>query len=341
MALYRQIQTLFWQDGFVAELTPEERYFYFYLLTNPRSTQCGIFEVNMRIMEAETGYNRETLEKLIKRFEEYGKIIYSKETRELIILNWLKYNFINSKNTICCINKELKSVKNKGFLNLLYKNCLTKGYDVEAIFKDIPLAVVEDKAEAVPEELKVKIDENKIEGSKVEHSNLGGQTVVLGSIDEGVGSNFTEDNRRKEGLNRGFEGAYKDLGEKEEEKEIQKEASNKQKVINKTEGADAFCSHGANFSCRVLMEFNKNIRQATIRDLEKLGEWKRDFEEEIIIQAIYEAVKYKARHTGYINSVLKSWKSAGITKMEEFVEYREGGSKKNEKCNAGAYRYLD
>jgi DnaD and phage-associated domain len=287
-------------------------------------------------LEAETGYNRETLEKLIKRFEEYGKIIYSKETREIIILNWLKYNFINSKNTICCINKELKSVKNKGFINLLYKNCLTKGYDVEAIFKDIPLAVVEDKAEAVPEELKVEIDENKIEDS-----NLGGQTIDVDSTAEEVSSDFIDDGIKKQSLPRGFEGAYKDLGEKEEEKEIQKEASNKQKVINKTEGADAFCSHGANFSCRVLMEFNKNIRQATIRDLEKLGEWKRDFEEEIIIQAIYEAVKYKARHTGYINSVLKSWKSAGITKMEEFVEYREGGSKKNEKCNAGAYRYLD
>ena len=109
MAIYRQIQTLFWQDGFVSELTPEEKYFYFYLLTNSRTTQCGIFELNKRIVEAETGYNRETIEKLIKRFEEYGKIIYCKETREIIILNWIKYNFINSRNTICCINKELKA----------------------------------------------------------------------------------------------------------------------------------------------------------------------------------------------------------------------------------------
>jgi len=332
MAIYRQIQTLFWQDGFVAELTPEERYFYFYLLTNPRSTQCGIFEVNMRIMEAETGYNRETLERLIKRFEEYGKIIYSKETREIIILNWLKYNFINSKNTICCINKELKLVKNKGFLDLLYKNCLSKSYDVEAIFKDVVLGMVEDKREerVAAEEIK-----EEIEGNKIESSNLGGQAVALGNIDERVESGFTEDDSKKQRLNGGFEGAYKDRGEKEEEKEIQKEAPNKQKVINKTERADDFCS------CKVLMEFNKNIRQATIRDLEKLGEWKRDFEEEVIIQAIYEAVKYKARHTGYIESVLKSWKSAHISTVEELMEYRAGGSKKDEKCNADAYRYLD
>jgi len=302
MAIYRQIQTLFWQDGFVAELTPEERYFYFYLLTNPRTTQCGIFEINIKIMEAETGYNRETIEKLIKRFEEYGKIIYCRETREIIILNWIKYNFINSKNTICCINKELKLVKNKSFVKLLYKNCLSKGYDVEAIFKDVVLDIVEDKTEE-----RVTAEETKEE---IEDSFKGG-----------------------------FEGAYKDLGEKEEEKEeekeIQKETPNKQKVINKTEGADAFCS------CKVLMEFNKNIRQATIRDLEKLGEWKSDFQEEVIIQAIYEAIKYKVRHTGYIESVLKSWKSVDVTTLEELQEYREGSSKKDEKCNADAYRYLD
>jgi len=336
VALYRQIQTLFWQDGFIAELTPEERYFYFYLLTNPRSTQCGIFEVNMRIMEAETGYNRETLEKLIKRFEEYEKITYSKETKEIIILNWLKYNFINSKNTICCINKELKSVKNEGFLKLLYKNCLTKGYDVEAIFKDITLAVAEDKAEVIPEKLKEEVDENKIEGS-----NIDGQTTAEDSTNDEVSRDSIDDDIKKELLDRGFEGAYRDLGEKEEEKEIQKEASNKQKVINKTEGGDAFYGHEENFSCRALMEFNKNIRQATIRDLEKLGQWKSYFSDEVIIQAIFEAVKYKARHTGYVESVLKSWKSVGITKLEELVEYREGSRQNNEKCNADAYRYLD
>lgn len=338
MAIYRQIQTLFWQDGFVAELTPEERYFYCYLLTNPRTTQCGISEVNIRIMEAETGYNRETIEKLIKRFEEYGKILYCKETREIIILNWIKYNFINSKNTICCINKELKLVKNKSFLDLLYKNCLNKGYDVEGIFKDITLDIVEDKTEerVATEEAKEEID-----GNKLESSNLDGQTVVLGSTDEGVGSGFSEDNRKKQGMTRGFEGAYEDLGEKEEEKEIQKEAPNKQEVINKTKGADAFCSQKGKFSCKVLLEFNKNIRQATIRDLEKLGAWRKEFQEEVIIQAIYEAVKYKARHTGYIESVLKSWKSAGVTTMEELHEFSDGSSKKDDKCNADAYRYLD
>ena len=325
MAIYRQIQTNFWQDGFVGELTPEEKYFYCYLLTNPRTTQCGIFEINIRIMEAETGYNRETLEKLIKRFEDYGKIIYCKETREIIILNWVKYNFINSKNTICCINKELKLVKNKSFVDMLYKSCLTKGYDVQTIFKGVSLDIVDEKKE---EREVVEETKQEIHDTKIERFDSDGQTVDLSSVDKEIGSGFIEDNTKKQGIHRGFEGAYKDLGEEEEEKEIQKEASSKQEVINKTDGADAFCSNGGDFSCKVLMEFNKNIRQATIRDLEKLGTWKRDFSEEVIIQAIYEAVKYKARHTGYIGSVLKSWKSAHIATMEELQEFRDGKLKK-------------
>ena len=330
MAIYRQIQTNFWQDGFVGELTPEEKYFYFYLLTNPRTTQCGISEINIRIMEAETGYNRETIEKLIKRFEEYGKIIYCRETREIIILNWVKYNFINSKNTICCINKELKLVKNKSFIDLLYKSCLKRGYDVQTIFKGVDLDIVEESKE--------DIDDNKIESS---YSN--GQTVNLDIIDEELDSDFNENSIKKQGLHRGFEGAYKDLGEEEEEKEkeIQKESYNKQKAINRTKGADAFCSQGEKGSSKLLMQFNKNIRQATIRDLGKLGAWRSEFEEEVIIQAMYQAVKYKARHTGYMESVLNNWKRDGVTTMEELKACRAGGLKSDGRCNADAYRYLD
>ena len=90
-----------------------------------------------------------------------------------------------------------------------------------------------------------------------------------------------------------------------------------------------------------MLEFNKNIRQATIRDLGKLGTWRSEFGEEVIIQAIYEAVKYKARHTGYMESVLNSWRTAGVTNMEELKAHRAGGLKSDEKCNADAYRYLD
>ncbi|RKH69918.1 DNA replication protein DnaD, partial [Corallococcus sp. AB032C] len=57
MAKFRQIHVDFWQDSFVIELTPEEKYFYLYLMTNSKTSQCGIYELPKKIIEMDTGYN--------------------------------------------------------------------------------------------------------------------------------------------------------------------------------------------------------------------------------------------------------------------------------------------
>ena len=70
MAVFRKLNTSFWQDPLVLDLTPEEKYFYLYLMTNTKTNQCGIYEIPKKVMEMETGYNSETIDKLIKRFVE-------------------------------------------------------------------------------------------------------------------------------------------------------------------------------------------------------------------------------------------------------------------------------
>ncbi|RXZ00852.1 conserved phage C-terminal domain-containing protein [Fictibacillus sp. S7] len=127
MAVYRQIHVTFWQDGFVLDLTPEEKYFYLYLMTNSKTTQCGIYELPKRIIETETGYNRGTVDKLLQKFVEYGKVLYSEEEKEIMIINWTKYNFINSPKVITCIEKELKAIKNKAFV-AKYSELVKKRY---------------------------------------------------------------------------------------------------------------------------------------------------------------------------------------------------------------------
>lgn len=127
MAKYRQIHIEFWQDGFVLDLTPEEKYFYIYLMTNSKTSQCGIYELPKRIVETETGYNRETVEKLLKRFVDYGKIEYEESTREIFIVNWLKYKPVKSPKVFECVRKELTGVKTKRFIESFYKTCLQYG----------------------------------------------------------------------------------------------------------------------------------------------------------------------------------------------------------------------
>jgi len=121
MAVYRQVHVSFWQDPFIVELTPEEKYFYLYLMTNSKTKQCGVYEISKRVMELETGYNRETVDKLLKRFIEYGKAQYNEITKEIFLINWLRYNLISSPKVIKCIQKELKEVKCIDFVNETYR----------------------------------------------------------------------------------------------------------------------------------------------------------------------------------------------------------------------------
>jgi hypothetical protein len=131
VAVYRQVQITFWQDEFVLNLTPEEKFFYLYLMTNSKTTQCGIYELPKRVVEFETGYNAETVDKLLQRFIEYGKILYNDETKEIMMLNWIKYNGSSSPKVIKCIEKELKSVKTLAYVDTFNRLSIEYGYSID------------------------------------------------------------------------------------------------------------------------------------------------------------------------------------------------------------------
>ena len=98
MATYRNIQLSFWTDAKVAdEFTPEDKYFYLYLLTNPHTNICGCYELSIRQMSIETGYSQETITRLLERFALVHDVIrYSKANKELLVINWHKYNWTKS-----------------------------------------------------------------------------------------------------------------------------------------------------------------------------------------------------------------------------------------------------
>ena len=131
MAVYSHIHIDYWQDGFVLDLTPEEKYFYIYLMTNSKTSQCGIYELPKRIIETETGYNRETVDKLLNRFIDYKKIVYCEETREVFLMNWIKHNKIVSPKVKKCVYEELKKIKSMDMVNLFFKQCEGYGYTLD------------------------------------------------------------------------------------------------------------------------------------------------------------------------------------------------------------------
>lgn len=145
MTNYKQIKSNFWQSDFVLGLSPSEKYFYLYLITNSMTNLCGIYKFNLKLAELETGYSAESIQEHLYSLEEYGKIRISKSSKEIMIVNWFKHNFKNNKTTKLSIRKELREVKDKEFLKLIYEICQDKDYPVEDLFKGLKLTEVEEE----------------------------------------------------------------------------------------------------------------------------------------------------------------------------------------------------
>ncbi|PEA77483.1 DnaD domain-containing protein [Bacillus wiedmannii] len=170
MAVYRNVQVNFWQDEFILDLTPEERYFYIYLLTGTKTKQCGIYVLPKRVAELETGYSMETVEKLLNRFVAYGKILYDAETKELYILNWLHYNPILNTNVEKCVLRELKTVKNKEFIHTFLRTCLEEEWKIPLLLQHFGMPKEEDNSslQEVVEEKEEEIEETEEDTSHSE-----------------------------------------------------------------------------------------------------------------------------------------------------------------------------
>ena len=107
----------FWTDPKVSdEFTPEDRYFYLYLFTNPHTNLSGCYELSFRQMSIETGYSKDTIERLIDRFTKDHKVIdYSKENKEVLLINWHKYNWTSSDKFRKPLGKEIDKIKTDKF----------------------------------------------------------------------------------------------------------------------------------------------------------------------------------------------------------------------------------
>lgn len=121
MAIYRNIQMTFWTDTkIIDDFTPEDKYFYLYLFTNPHTNLAGCYEISIKLVAYETGYSTETIERLLLRFSEIHKVCeYSLETKEVLLLNWYKYNWTASEKFRKPLLSQIESIKCDTFRNYL------------------------------------------------------------------------------------------------------------------------------------------------------------------------------------------------------------------------------
>ena len=121
MAIYRNVSMTFWTDSKVVdEFTADDRYFYLYLFTNPHTNLCGCYEISVRQMSYETGLSAAKVRTLIKRMSDvHGVIRYCNETKELILVNWHKYNWTESEKFRKPLLKEINNIKCEAFKSYL------------------------------------------------------------------------------------------------------------------------------------------------------------------------------------------------------------------------------
>jgi hypothetical protein len=125
MAAYRQVHISFWQDPYIEDLSPKEKYFYLYLMTNSRTKQCGCYEISMKLIKYETGLTQQEIDSYIEKLSTGKKIGYDKQNQEFLLLNWLKHNSFKSPKVLACIEKELEFVKTQSFID--YINLFIEG----------------------------------------------------------------------------------------------------------------------------------------------------------------------------------------------------------------------
>jgi hypothetical protein len=72
----RMIDTKFWSDSYISELDPAEKLLFLYFITNPFTNICGIYEITLKQVALDTGFDKEMILKILKRFQNDEKIYY-------------------------------------------------------------------------------------------------------------------------------------------------------------------------------------------------------------------------------------------------------------------------
>lgn len=111
MEVFTRVERGYWQDEFILELTPEQKFFYLYLMSNSKVNTLGAYVFPLTMSTVELGYNKETVLKLLDHFAQVGKIIWDETTKEVFLLNWPKRNWNKKTATLRALKKDFGALK--------------------------------------------------------------------------------------------------------------------------------------------------------------------------------------------------------------------------------------
>ncbi len=89
MNKHRYVDTCFWDDSYIMKLDPSEKLLFMYLLTNPLTNICGIYQIEIKRMAFDTGFDPVVITTILERLEKDDKCAY--RDGWIAMKNWIKH----------------------------------------------------------------------------------------------------------------------------------------------------------------------------------------------------------------------------------------------------------
>lgn len=135
---YRQIETNFWEDSYILELTNSEKIFFIYLFTNDKVNLCGIYELPDRVICSTLGATLGELANLKLKMEKDNKYAFYKNW--VYIVNFSDHNkYSPAPNVILSFKKDFNRIP-KDVLNYFF-NTLKLEYTPPIESKEIVIVM--------------------------------------------------------------------------------------------------------------------------------------------------------------------------------------------------------
>ncbi len=310
MAKYRMVRTNFWTNPIVEEeMIPEEKYFYLYLLTNPSTTQIGIYCITIKQIAFSLGFPIDSVKLLMDRFIYHYKLIrYNPETRELAIKNWGKENHMKGgKPVMDCITKELKDVKDISLIQ----------YVAESIDKQEIRNLYDSYCKSVKSSCEEGNDQNE------HHACLEPERhdYTKASLHHFTIRGQKQKEKQKENKKEKQQQQQKDFtphGEEEPNRVDQSKIVNQVKLQKSKDVKD-------------IVEFwdNNGFGVSNIHAKEQLLLWLDDQSfpqpKDVILKALEISCANNKRRLNYVVGILKNWKNSSLLTVEEIEAEEQNG----------------
>jgi len=206
----RSVNTEFWEDDYISDLSPLQRYFYLYLITNPKCNLIGMYEISITRMSYDTGFTKDEVRIHLERFEEDGKLVF--ENGYILLRNFLKNQSLFGKMLIAVKNlfRTLpEKIRRTEFFELIIEDLIAN----EILSNECKSFIINNKAyQTLPNDIQtdlntIQISSNGIESDSnddkcnsndIQNDSIGIQTTQLRSMKIEDRSKKIEERRKEE-----------------------------------------------------------------------------------------------------------------------------------------------